>query len=70
MKQILLKLILFYQRNISPYSPACCRFNPTCSVYALEAIHKYGAFKGGWLAFKRLLRCHPFYKGDYYDPVP
>ena len=70
MKQLLLKLIRFYQRNISPYRPACCRFNPTCSVYALEAIHKYGAIKGGWLALKRLLRCHPFYKGDYYDPVP
>ena len=70
MKQILLKMICFYQRNISPYRPACCRFTPTCSAYALEAIHKYGAIKGGWLALKRLLRCNPFYKGDYYDPVP
>ena len=70
MKQILLKLIQFYQHNISPYRPACCRFTPTCSAYALEAIHKYGAIKGGWLALKRLLRCNPFYKGDYYDPVP
>ena len=70
MKQILFKMIYFYQRNISPYRPACCRFTPTCSAYALEAIHKYGAIKGGWLALKRLLRCNPFYKGDYYDPVP
>ena len=70
MKQILLKMIYFYQRNISPYRPACCRFTPTCSAYALEALHKYGAIKGGWLALKRLLRCNPFYKGDYYDPVP
>ena len=70
MKYVLLKLIRFYQRCISPYRPACCRFTPTCSAYALEAIHKYGACKGGFLAIKRILRCHPFYKGDYYDPVP
>jgi len=70
MKQILIALIRFYRRSISPYTPACCRFSPTCSAYALEAIRKYGALKGGWLAFKRLLRCNPFYKGDYYDPVP
>ena len=51
--------------------PPCCRFIPTCSQYALEAIEKYGAFKGGWLAFKRIMRCHPFYKGGkIYDPVP
>lgn len=70
MKTILLKLIHFYQRHISPYRSACCRFTPTCSAYALEAIQKYGAFKGGLLATKRLLRCNPFYKGDPYDPVP
>ncbi|MBQ5607422.1 MAG: membrane protein insertion efficiency factor YidD [Oscillospiraceae bacterium] len=70
MKRILLKLIHFYRRNISPYRPACCRFTPTCSSYALEAIHKYGALKGGFLALKRILRCNPFYKGDFYDPVP
>jgi len=70
MKQILIALIRFYRRSISPYTPACCRFSPTCSAYALEAIRKYGALKGGWLAFKRLLRCNPFYKGDYFDPVP
>lgn len=70
MKKALLALIRFYQRNISPAFPARCRFRPTCSAYALEAIQKYGALKGGWLALRRLLRCHPFYKGDYFDPVP
>ena len=70
MKKVLMGLIRFYQRHISPAFPARCRFTPTCSAYALEAIHKYGAIKGGWLALKRLLRCNPFYKGDYYDPVP
>jgi len=70
MKKLLLKLILFYQRGISPNRPPSCRFSPTCSQYALEAITKYGALKGGWLALRRLLRCNPFYKGDYFDPVP
>ncbi len=70
MKKILMKLISFYQTHISPYRKACCRFTPTCSAYALEAICKYGAAKGGFLALKRLMRCHPFYKGDPYDPVP
>ena len=70
MKRIFLFLIRFYQRNISPCFPARCRFRPTCSAYAYEAITKYGAFKGGWLALRRLLRCHPFYKGNFYDPVP
>ncbi len=70
MKKLLLSLIRFYSRCISPYFPARCRFRPTCSAYAYEAIQKYGAVKGGWLALKRLCRCHPFYKGDLYDPVP
>ena len=70
MQKILLSMIRFYQRNISPFRPACCRFSPTCSAYAMEAIQKYGAVKGGWLALKRFLRCQPFYKGDYFDPVP
>lgn len=70
MKRPLLALIRFYRRCISPYTPAACRFRPTCSQYAYEAITKYGAVKGGWLALRRLLRCHPFYKGDPYDPVP
>ena len=70
MKKLLLKLIRFYQRKISPCKRACCRFSPTCSHYAYEAITRYGAAKGGWLALRRICRCHPFYKGDYYDPVP
>ena len=70
MKKLFLLLIRFYQKAISPHFPACCRFRPTCSAYAYEAIQKYGALKGGYLALKRLLRCHPFYKGDYFDPVP
>ena len=70
MKNIFLCLIRFYQRHVSPNTKPSCRFLPTCSNYALEAIQKYGALKGGWLAFKRLMRCNPFYKGDYFDPVP
>ncbi len=70
MKTVFLSLIRFYQRYISPCFPARCRFRPTCSAYAFEAIQKYGAFRGGFLALKRFLRCHPFYKGDWYDPVP
>ena len=70
MKQLFLTLIRFYQRHISPCFPARCRFRPTCSAYALEAIQKYGAAKGLILALRRFLRCHPFYKGNWYDPVP
>ena len=70
MKHILLALIRFYRKAISPYTPATCRYIPTCSQYALEAIGKYGAWKGGWMAFKRICRCHPWAKGDIYDPVP
>ncbi|MCD7858717.1 MAG: membrane protein insertion efficiency factor YidD [Firmicutes bacterium] len=70
MRRLLLKLIRFYQRHISPCFPACCRFRPTCSQYAFEAIQKYGAVKGGRLALRRILRCHPFYKGDIIDNVP
>lgn len=70
MKHVFLSLIRFYQRRISPLFPGCCRFRPTCSAYAYEAVSKYGAFKGGYLALKRILRCHPLYKGDWYDPVP
>ena len=70
MKRVLLFLIRLYQKYLSPGLPRRCRFPPTCSQYALEAITKYGAVKGGWLALKRLLRCNPFYKGDYFDPVP
>ena len=70
MKKVLLGMIRFYRRYISPVTPASCRFTPTCSAYALEAINKYGVIKGGWLSIKRFLRCHPFHKGDPYDPVP
>ena len=70
MKSMLLALIRFYQKHISPAFPPRCRFRPTCSAYAVEAISKYGAWKGGLLALRRFLRCHPFYKGDIYDPVP
>ena len=70
MKRLFLLLIRFYQKCISPYTPPSCRFSPTCSAYAYTAIQKYGALKGGYLALRRLLRCNPFYKGDYFDPVP
>ena len=69
MKRVLIALVKFYRRNISPLRPPCCRYIPTCSQYALEALEKYGALKGSWLALRRLLRCHPFHKGGY-DPVP
>ena len=69
-KRLFLAMIRFYQRCISPMHAPCCRFTPTCSQYAREAITKYGALKGGYLAVRRILRCHPFYKGDPYDPVP
>ena len=72
MKALMLWLIRFYRKNISPARPPCCRFIPTCSQYALEAVEKYGALKGGWLTFRRLLKCQPFHrqKSIEYDPVP
>lgn len=72
MKAVLLRLIRFYREQISPSRPPCCRFIPTCSAYALEAVEKYGAGKGGWLALKRILKCQPFHrqKSIEYDPVP
>ena len=72
MKHLLLALIRFYRRCISPYRQPCCRFTPTCSQYAMEAIEKYGALKGGWMALRRICCCHPFYHGrrGFYDPVP
>ena len=69
MKKLMLRFIRFYRRAISPLFPPTCRFVPTCSQYALEALEKYGALKGGWLTFRRILRCNPFHKGGY-DPVP
>lgn len=72
MKAVLLWMIRFYRTYISPGRPPCCRFIPTCSAYALEAVEKYGAVKGGFLALRRILRCNPFHKQDSieYDPVP
>ena len=69
MKQVFLLLIKFFRVFLSPLKPPSCRYIPTCSEYALIAIEKYGAMKGGWMAVKRVLRCHPFHKGGY-DPVP
>jgi uncharacterized protein len=69
MKRIPIVLIRGYQRLISPLFPPSCRFTPTCSQYAIEAIDRFGTVKGGYLATKRILRCHPFHPGGY-DPVP
>jgi len=69
MKQILMALVKFYRAAVSPYRRPCCRYYPTCSQYALQALEKYGAVKGGWLALRRILRCNPLHKGGY-DPVP
>jgi len=69
MKRVLIALVLFYRKNISPYFAPRCRFFPTCSAYALEALEKYGALKGSQLAIRRFLRCNPFHKGGH-DPVP
>ena len=66
---VFLALIRFYQVAISPLKPPSCRFTPTCSQYAIEAIKKYGPFKGLYLAIRRILRCHPW-GGSGYDPVP
>ena len=69
MTRVLISLVGFYRKRISPLFAPRCRFIPTCSAYALEALEKYGAFKGGMLALRRILKCHPFRKGGY-DPVP
>lgn len=69
MKYILVVLIQFYRKCISPFTPATCRFYPTCSSYGLEAVQKHGALKGGWLTVKRIVKCHPFHPGGF-DPVP
>lgn len=72
MKRVLLWLISFYRKGISPLTPPSCRFIPTCSEYAYQAIERYGAIKGGWLALRRLSKCHPFHRQETieYDPVP
>lgn len=68
MRKLFILLIRFYQLAISPYFGPCCRYTPTCSSYAIEAITKYGVLKGGLMAAKRISRCHPWHKGGY-DPV-
>lgn len=70
MRRLMIGMIRFYQSHISPALPARCRYTPTCSQYALEAVEKYGIAKGGWLALKRFARCNPFSRHDPYDPVP
>jgi putative membrane protein insertion efficiency factor len=69
MKHVALFIIRIYQKYISPAFPPSCRFTPSCSRYGYEAIEKYGLVRGGWLAIKRIGRCHPFNPGGY-DPVP
>jgi putative membrane protein insertion efficiency factor len=68
-KKLLISLIRLYQVAISPLKPPSCRFYPTCSHYGMEAVERFGAFKGGWLTIKRILKCHPFHPGGF-DPVP
>lgn len=67
-KSVVIGIILFYRKFISPIKPRTCRFYPTCSLYAIEAIEKYGVIRGGMKSIKRILRCHPFNPGGY-DPV-
>lgn len=67
--KFLVLLIRFYQRAISPILPMACRYHPTCSAYGIEAVQKHGALKGGWIALKRIARCHPW-GGHGHDPVP
>lgn len=69
LSKFLIAIIRFYQIAISPMKGPTCRFQPTCSSYAIEAIKKHGAIKGGYLGIRRILKCHPFHKGGY-DPVP
>jgi len=69
MRWVLIFFVRFYQMAISPMLPPSCRYYPSCSNYAIEAIEKYGAWKGGWMAAKRIGRCHPFRPGGF-DPVP
>jgi putative membrane protein insertion efficiency factor len=69
LKAVVLALLRFYKRWISPMLGARCRFQPTCSVYAMDAVQRFGVVRGGWLAIRRIGRCHPFHPGGY-DPVP
>jgi len=68
-KAILIFLLKIYKKGVSPYLPPSCRFTPSCSEYAIEALNRFGAVKGSWLAVKRILKCHPFHEGGI-DPVP
>lgn len=70
MSKLLIILIKFYRKYISPNTQPRCRFSPTCSAYALESYEKFGFFLGTYLTVKRLLKCHPFYRGEYFDNVP
>jgi putative membrane protein insertion efficiency factor len=69
MKYVAMAIIRFYKKFISPMLPPSCRFTPTCSEYAYQSIDRFGIFKGGWMAVRRIGRCHPFHPGGY-DPVP
>jgi uncharacterized protein len=69
LQKMMIGLIRFYQIAISPLKPPSCRFYPTCSHYGLEAVKRFGPFKGGWLAVRRITKCHPFHPGGF-DPVP
>jgi len=69
MRLFFIFIIKGYQLCVSPWLPQACRYYPTCSAYALEAVQRYGAAKGSWLAMRRVMRCHPFHAGGY-DPVP
>ena len=70
MKMLVKLLIKIYMYGISPFMGPNCRFHPTCSHYTYEAVETHGALKGGWLGLKRICKCHPYYKGDFNDPVP
>lgn len=69
MRKILIGLIKFYRNAVSPYFAPCCRYTPTCSEYAIEAVAHHGVLRGSWLALRRILRCHPWHEAGY-DPVP
>lgn len=68
--RVALALLWCYRKAVSPLKPQCCRFTPTCSAYAREALVRFGLIKGSWLAFRRIMRCHPLYHGNLFDPVP
>lgn len=70
MKRVLISIVRFYRFLISPLIGSNCRFHPTCSAYTIEALEKYGVFKGIWLGICRILKCHPWHKGEMLDPVP